>query len=85
MVGLLLKAGVVRRRDDGSLRWPVHVAPWWIWRVRFHCLIAGEWVNAPVAAFGVFRNLPGVRRDVGTWLPRRWGVQILGLEIGQRG
>ena len=36
--------------------------------------------------FGVFRNQPGFIKWVpGRIMPRRWGIRILGLEIGDRG
>lgn len=56
--------------------WPVHVAKWPFW--------VATW-KSPGFRWGFFRNRPEVVRDIGTWLPRRWGVYILGLEIGQRG
>jgi len=71
------------------------------WKFYFHCFLRGEWLSGrdskgrfrtgfpfgcPFAAFGVFRNLPGVVKwENGRMLPRRWGVQIFGLEIGDRG
>jgi hypothetical protein len=72
----LLTVGLVRLRQDGTVRWPVRWSSreWWLfmWRQR-------DFV-------GLFRNKPGVRKDEpGRWLPRRWGFYILGLEIGDRG
>jgi hypothetical protein len=77
-VRLLLRAGVVRPQhyDVTRLRWPVHVSPKHIWVYLW---------RSPGQRVGLFRNLPGVVRDYGTWLPRRWGFHILGFEIGQRG
>lgn len=82
MIRLLLWIGIVRRRDNGTIRWPVYVAPWWIWKVQarnpFDRQIGG-W-------FGLFRNLPGlIKWEKGRLLPRRWGFRVLGLEIGDRG
>lgn len=72
---ILWRIGVIRYNQDGSVRWPVHVAPRHVWA----CLWRGVW--SPV---GVFRNLPGIKRDCHSWLPRRWGFHLLGFEIGQR-
>lgn len=72
----LLRIGLVRRCDDGSIRWPVHILPLWMW---CSVLRIDGW-------FGVFRNKPGViRREPGRLLPRRWGFRIWFLEIGDRG
>ncbi len=84
-IRVLLKAGVVRRRENGTLRWPVHVSPWWVWKIILRNFVRLHWRDSTVPCFGIFRNDPRFIRDVGTWLPRRWGVQILGLELGQRG
>lgn len=75
MIKLLQKIGIVRYHRDGSVRWPVHVSPRHIWYYLW---------KSPGQRIGVFRNLPHVIKDVGTWLPRRWGFHILGFEIGQR-
>jgi hypothetical protein len=74
----LLLAGVVRPHygDPKRLRWPLSVDPKHMWVHNWRC---------PGQRFGLFRNLPSVVRDVGTWLPRRWGFYVLGLEVGQRG
>lgn len=74
----LLRAGIVRPHHYNSarLRWPVHVSPWFVWRAL--------WRGALRHRVGIFRNGNFVR-DVGTWLPRRWGFHVLGLDIGQRG
>lgn len=73
----LLRIGIVRPHHDGTsrLRWPFHWGP-------KHCWIY-LW-KTPGQRVGVFRNGIFIR-DVGTWLPRRWGFYILGFEIGQRG
>lgn len=80
MIRVLLKIGLVRRRDDGSIRWPFHVAPAWMWRQPLRTARAWGW-------FYVFRNLPGVIKwEPGRLLPRRWGFGIMGLiEVGSRG
>jgi hypothetical protein len=101
MRNTLLRIGLIRLKLDGSIRWPISVDGWMWWRFYFRCLLRGEWFSSrdrkgrprrgfpfgcPYAAFGVFRNLPGVIKwEPGRLLPRRWGVQILGLEIGDRG
>ena len=73
---LLRWVGVVRIRPDGSLRLPVSVSPWWIWKSLYR---QRSW-------FGVFRNRPGiVKWERGRLLPRRWGFRFVGLEIGDRG
>lgn len=75
----LLRIGIVRPHHSKGLtyiRWPVHVSPKHMWIYLW---------RSPGQRVGVFRNLPHVVRDVGTWLPRRWGFHILGFEIGQRG
>lgn len=87
LIEALIRIGVIRRRHDGSIRWPVSVLPWEMWKLharnhgwrRDHCPMIGGW-------FCVFRNRPGVIRwEPGRMLPRRWGVRIIGLEIGDRG
>lgn len=80
MIALLLRIGLVARRHDGSIRWPAHVAPAWMWRHPLVCLRMN-------GAFYVFRNLPGVIKwTPGRLLPRRWGFGIAGLiEFGDRG
>jgi hypothetical protein len=68
--------GVLRMRPDGTIRWPVHVDSWRMWK---YLAKHEPW-------FGVFRNLPGVVRHVpGQLLPRRWGVRVIGFEFGDRG
>lgn len=78
-VSWLLRAGFVRphHATPERLRWPFGWAPWRIWRVL--------WLRTWGSRSGIFRNEPGVVRDLGTWLPRRWGFYILGFEFGQRG
>lgn len=73
----LLRAGVVRPHhyDPERLRWPLHWGPRHVWRYLW---------RTPGQRCGLFRNGNYVR-DVGTWLPRRWGFHVLGLDIGQRG
>ena len=76
MIRLLLRIGLVNRRADGTIRWPFHVSPWWIWKVHF--------LKGP--RFGIFRNVPGVIKWLpGRMLPRRWGFFIIGFEVGDRG
>lgn len=80
---LLLWIGLVARRPDNSIAWPIRFAPGWIFRdwasfrgwIRFH------------AGIYLFHNLPGVIKWVpGRLLPRRWGIGFFGLiEIGDRG
>lgn len=73
----LLRIGFVRPHHQdptNRLRWPFSVAPRWLWSVL--------WRTEP--AFGFFRNGIFIR-DVGTWLPRRWGVRFWIFEFGQRG
>jgi len=78
----LLRVGLVRRRSNGSIKWPISVSPWWIWKLHFKHPFdpyVGGW-------FGLFRNREGVIKWLpGRLLPRRWGFRILGLEIGDRG
>lgn len=84
MIKLLIWIGFIRRKDDGSIRWPVHFAPLWIWK---------GFMRHPInmtkchGAFYVFRNRPEVVKWVpGRLLPRRWGVGFFGLiEFGDRG
>lgn len=84
MKKVLLYVGVVRLKANGDMRWPIHIAPFWIWKA---------FLKHPVnmtklhGAFYVFRNLPGVIKwEKGRLLPRRWGFGILGLvEFGDRG
>lgn len=80
---LLLRIGLVARRTDGSIRWPVHVAPWWLWRAT----IRHPGLHRLHKFFYVFRNRPGFIKWIdGRLLPRRWGFGILGLiEFGDRG
>lgn len=82
-IRLLLWVGLVRRKPDGSIRWPVHVAPRHIWADWGH-LKATARMSGPVY---VFRNLPHVVKwEKGRLLPRRWGVGFFGLvEFGDRG
>ena len=80
---LLLWIGLVRRLDDGRIKWPIHFAPKHIWKdwkmLRAYIRLHGY--------FYVFRNLPGViKYTPGRLLPRRWGFGFAGLiEIGDRG
>lgn len=76
----LARIGLIRIRDDGSIRWPLHFAPSWMWKsplasLRFSGL------------FYLFRNRPGIIKwEEGRLLPRRWGFGIAGLiEFGDRG
>lgn len=75
----LLRVGLVSRRHDGKIRWPVSFRARWSWFL----LWRGDEVFERV---GVFRNLPHVVKwQRGRFLPWRWGFFILGLEIGDRG
>lgn len=85
MVELLLRIGLVRRKTDGSVRWPVSCNwqwTWWkiwFWNGPFSKDSLGGW-------FGVFRNRPGVIKwEKGRLLPRRWGIRVFGFEFGDRG
>ncbi len=49
----------------------LHIAPWRVWRTMFW---AGHLRERRI---GIFRNMPHIK-------PGRWGVYILGLEIGSR-
>ena len=83
-VKFLLWVGLIRREDDGSIRWPIHIAPRHCWVSAWeHPKLIGRWTGW----FYVFRNLPGVIKwEEGRLLPRRWGFGILGLiEFGDRG
>lgn len=79
---LLVRIGIIRIETNGKVRWPIHSCSRDMWKVvLFHhpCDPYFGW-------FGVFRNLPGfVKWEEGRLLPRRWGIRIIGLEIGDRG
>lgn len=81
-IRLLVWIGIVRIREDDTIRWPVHIAP-------KHCWSWGHtramWIMHQ--RLYTFSNLPGVIKWVpGRLLPRRWGFGILGLiEFGDRG
>lgn len=76
MIKFLLWVGFIRRREDGTIRWPFSVPPR---HVRKFLWRHGPRVYA-------FRNLPGVVKWVpGRLLPRRWGFGICGFEFGDRG
>lgn len=85
----LLRIGLVAKRHDGTIRWPIYFAPSWVWRkgpreilsyARAHTTVGGT-------GFYVFRNPPGVVKWLpGRMLPRRWGFGFAGLiEFGDRG
>lgn len=80
MITLLLRIGLVTRRHDGSIRWPLSFAPLWMWK---HPISTARCAGL----FYVFRNLPGVIKwREGRLLPIRWGFGIAGLiEFGDRG
>lgn len=84
IIKLLIRIGLVRRKDNGSILWPVHFAPFWIWKGFMRHPINMTRCNG---AFYVFRNLPGVIKWIpGRLLPRRWGFGLFGLiEFGDRG
>lgn len=80
-IQLLLWIGLVTRRPNGSIRWPLSFAPLWMWRHPIQMAKIGGW-------FYVFRNLPGVIKwREGRLLPIRWGFGIMGglIEFGDRG
>ncbi len=84
IINLLLRIGLVTRRYDGTIRWPLHFAPWWQWKMLFtHPINLWKLSNG----FYLFRNLPGVIKwREGRLLPRRWGFGVMGLiEFGDRG
>jgi hypothetical protein len=73
----LLRIGFVRPHHNdpvNRVRWPLHVQPSWLW--------FNPYVTDPI--FGMFRCYD-TASDVGTWLPRRWGVRFWIFEFGQRG
>jgi hypothetical protein len=76
VIRALRRIGLVRVLADGSVRWPIHIAPKHMWS---HYAKHQPW-------FGVFRNLPGVVKwEKGRLLPRRWGFRFIIIEIGDRG
>jgi hypothetical protein len=82
MIDFLTWVGFVRRRDDGSIRWPFAAPPRWAFRswvdLKAYCRFAGP--------FYVFRNVPGiVKWRKGRLLPVRWGFGVFGFEFGDRG
>lgn len=81
MIELLRRIGLVRIDPiTGYARWPFYIWPKDHWKV-FMWPAVGE-----RDLFGVFRNRPNVIKwEKGRLLPRRWGVRIWGLEIGDRG
>ena len=84
MTKFLLWLGVIRIRDNGKIRWPIHFSPLWIWKAT---------MRHPINMIGMhgvfyrFKNRPGVIKwEEGRLLPRRWGFGFLGLiEFGDRG
>lgn len=75
VLNLLARIGLIRF-DGAAIVWPFSVQPLRWWR---HSFLHGPRI-------GVFRNRPGVIRDIpGRLLPRRWGVFVLGFEFGDRG
>ncbi len=87
MISILLRIGLVRRRADGSVRWPVSINPWRMWVVQWRNTVERRsLVRGPFMAIGLFRNLPDVVKwEPGRLLPRRWGFFVFGIEIGDRG
>lgn len=84
MITVLARIGLVRVTDKG-VRWPVRIAPWHLWRIY---LRRWPWDTSwPYGAWiGFFRNLPGFKKwEKGRLLPSRWGIRIIGIEIGDRG
>lgn len=84
MLDILLRIGLVTRRYDGTIRWPFHIGPWWMWKMLFRHPIR---LWRMTEGIYLFRNVPGVIKwREGRLLPVRWGVGILGLiEFGDRG
>lgn len=80
LLKLLLWIGLVTRRYDGSIRYPLSIAPLDDWKHPIRQ--AGFW-----GWFYIFRNLPGVIKwRKGRLLPVRWGFGLMGLiEFGDRG
>lgn len=75
LIDVLVRVGITRPIATG-FRSPVQIGSpeWW----------AFMWRSKDFA--GLFRNRPGVIRDIpGRLLPRRWGFYVLGLEVGDRG
>lgn len=80
---LLLWVGIIRIRADGTIHWPVRLAPWWIWK-------RWKYIRGQVQCSGwlyLFRNRSGIIKwEKGRLLPRRWGIGLCGLiEFGDRG
>lgn len=76
MIKFLLRIGFVAIRRNGSIAWPFHAPPYWLFKVM---------LKADRKPY-LFRNLPGVIKWVpGRILPRRWGIGWLGFEFGDRG
>jgi hypothetical protein len=84
MIRFLIWLGFIRRRENGTIRWPFHAAPWHCWKsfARHPIGMTKCW-----GAFYLFRNVPGVIKwEHGRVLPRRWGCGFFGLlEFGDRG
>lgn len=82
MIKFLLWLGVIRIRDNGKIRWPIHFAPKHCWRWKH---IRAMWRLGQRVY--IFRNVPGVIKwEEGRLLPRRWGFGFLMLiEFGDRG
>lgn len=83
----LLRIGLIRLRDDGSIRWPFHNSPRQTWLVMWREMVRQRSLTKGYfAPLGVFRNLPGIIKwEPGRLLPRRWGFHVFGIEIGDRG
>jgi hypothetical protein len=76
VIRALRRIGLVRLKSDRSVKWPIHVHPRHMWRYTFRH-------EPPI---GFFRNLPRVVKwEKGRLLPRRWGIRIFIIEIGDRG
>ena len=88
MIKLLLRIGLVRRRANGTIRWPVSFdRPGDTWIVMYRNMVEHRSLTkGPFAPVGLFRNRPGVIKwEKDRLLPRRWGFHFFGLEIGDRG
>ncbi len=76
LLKIAIRIGIVSRRHDGTIKYPIYCSPWRTWKVNFW---HEPWI-------GMFRNRADYIKYVeGRLLPWRWGIRIVGLEIGDRG
>lgn len=87
IIRFLLWVGFVRRRDNGSIRWPFHVPPAHMFRTENGRIAAGWRATGRMTKWKpyVFRNKYVNPRIPGRLLPRRWGFGWAGFEFGDRG